>query len=80
MTPQISVFSTLPPLLSMTPAILVDHRLDLLGRHVLAGHENVLVERHGGPFSFVAFKLMGALRTAFWAGFKRPIGAKPFEP
>ena len=54
LTPHISVFSTLPPLLSMTPLILVDHRLDLLRRHVLAGHENVLVERHGGPFSFVA--------------------------
>ena len=31
--------------------VLVDHRLDLLRRHVLASQEDVFVERHSGPFS-----------------------------
>ena len=37
--------------------VLVDHRLDLLGRHVLASHEDVFVERHIGPFSRLSSSL-----------------------
>jgi len=47
--PHLDLLETATVLLDHT-LVGVDHRLDLLGRHVLAGQEHMLVERHCRAF------------------------------
>ena len=59
--------------------VLVDHSLDLLRGDILASHEDMLIERHNGPFSGFEGQA-SALDEECLGRFAHPIGAKPFEP